>query len=138
MPIYDSLGESAVEYIINHSETSIAIVEASKLHAVAKVAAAVKGTLKTVVYLGAGDDASAAALKAAGLGVMSWAELAASGASGDVVPAPPAPDDVTCIMYTSGTTGQPKGVLQVGLLQPGSPACSNGCSLPPRPGQGRG
>lgn len=113
MPIYDSLGENAVEFIINHSETSIAVVESAKLPALAKVAAQVKGTLRTVVYLGAGDDASAAALKAAGLGVMSWAELAASGAAGDVAPVPPTPEDVTCIMYTSGTTGQPKGVLQV-------------------------
>ena len=41
MPIYDSLGESAVEYIVSHSEMSVALVEAAKLGALSKVAPAI-------------------------------------------------------------------------------------------------
>ena len=33
VPLYNSLGESAVEYTVNHSETSIIFAEASKMEA---------------------------------------------------------------------------------------------------------
>ncbi len=52
MPLYDSLGESAVEYTVNHSETSIIFAEASKLEFLAKAAKAIKGNVKHVVYWG--------------------------------------------------------------------------------------
>lgn len=52
MPLYDSLGESAVEYTVNHSETSIIFAEASKLTFLAKAAKNVKENVKTVVYWG--------------------------------------------------------------------------------------
>ena len=52
VPLYDSLGESAVEYTVNHSETSIIFAEASKLIFLAKAAKNVKENVKTVVYWG--------------------------------------------------------------------------------------
>ena len=52
VPLYDSLGESAVEYTVNHSETSIIFAEASKLVFLAKAAKNVKENVKTVVYWG--------------------------------------------------------------------------------------
>lgn len=59
VPLYDSLGESAVEYTVNHSETSIIFAEASKLEFLAKAAKAIKENVKHVVFWGGKASASA-------------------------------------------------------------------------------
>ena len=68
VPLYDSLGESAVEYTVNHSETSIIFAEASKLEFLAKAAKAIKENVKHVVFWGgkASESASSAIKKEAG------------------------------------------------------------------------
>lgn len=65
VPLYDSLGESAVEYTVNHSETSIIFAEASKLDFLAKAAKAIKKNVKHVVYWGsrASAESASAAIK---------------------------------------------------------------------------
>lgn len=56
VPLYDSLGENAVEFIINHSESSILFVARDKLPTViAALPKAHKG-LKTLVYWGTHDE----------------------------------------------------------------------------------
>ena len=116
VPIYDSLGDSAVEYIIKHSELSVALVEASKLPLFAQVAAAVAGQVKTVVSLSQPKDGpekeAMAAIVGAGIEVTTWEEYLEVGAASPVEPMPPTAEDLACIMYTSGTTGTPK----VGML----------------------
>ena len=61
MPLYDSLGESAVEYTVNHSATSLIFAEGSKLAMLAKAAANIAKNVKTIVYWGdATSDATSA------------------------------------------------------------------------------
>jgi long-chain acyl-CoA synthetase len=64
VPLYDTLGENAVEFIINHSEAVITIVDGRKL---GSLAGAVKGIntaqFKNVVYWGA-EDAAAVQVRA--------------------------------------------------------------------------
>lgn len=52
VPLYDTLGENAIEYIIDHSESSFIIVAAAKLPAFSKALPLIKTTLKGVVYWG--------------------------------------------------------------------------------------
>ena len=60
MPLYDTLGENAVEYIISHSGTSALFASADKLPTLAKALPKLeRGQVSTIVYwgTGAGKDA---------------------------------------------------------------------------------
>ncbi len=63
MPLYDSLGETAVEYTVNHSATALVFVQASKLALLAKAAPKVKDSLRAVVVWGGADAAAEAAVR---------------------------------------------------------------------------
>ena len=58
VPLYDSLGENAIEFIINHSESSIVFVCTTKLAGLAKALPKTKNVLKTIIYWGEGHPAS--------------------------------------------------------------------------------
>lgn len=108
VPLYDSLGENAIEYIINHSESSIVFAQSEKLPMLAKALPHVKDLIKHVVYWGAADTASLDVAKGLGMNVYSFDEFLALGRSKPVDAIPPAAKDLCTIMYTSGTTGDPK------------------------------
>ena len=111
VPLYDTLGANAVEFILNHSESSVAFASADKMPKLAEALPKCKG-VKTVVYWGDVTEEALAAVRAVdGLRVMSFEELLESGAKSPDVSHPPQASDICTIMYTSGTTGDPKGVL---------------------------
>lgn len=56
VPLYDSLGENAVEFIINHSESSILFVAKEKLGTVIQALPKAHKGLKTLVYWGTHDQ----------------------------------------------------------------------------------
>lgn len=59
VPLYDSLGENAIEFIINHSESTIVFVASDKMANLAAALPHVKELVKTVVYWDAGNQSAA-------------------------------------------------------------------------------
>lgn len=70
--------------------------------------------LKGVVYWSAPGglaEGAADAAKATGVEVYSWEEFQKLGAENPSDADPPTPEEYSTFMYTSGTTGDPKGVM---------------------------
>ena len=128
VPLYDSLGEGAVEFIVRHSGQSAAFASAAKLPKLAaalEALAARRGgggdgkangeaaggggagacSVKAVIWWGepgAGVEAALEALRCAGVAALSWREARARGRAAPAPAAPPAPDDLCTIMCERG------------------------------------
>ncbi|KAF3681082.1 Long chain acyl-CoA synthetase 5 [Capsicum annuum] len=85
VPLYDSLGANAMEFIINHAEVSIAFAQESKIPAKSEA-------------------------EEQGVACFSWEEFVQMGRLDHELPQK-RKTDICSIMYTSGTTGEPKGVI---------------------------
>ncbi|KAI0687926.1 acetyl-CoA synthetase-like protein [Cytidiella melzeri] len=112
---YDSLGESGLQHSLNEPGCVAIFTNTELLPTVLKVVANVP-TLRLVVFDGEAKPDLLDKLRAVkeGLKVLSIEELRAHGrgVSTDVLESRiPKSADTACIMYTSGTTGAPKGVV---------------------------
>ena len=132
--LYETLGPDATLYIINHAELPCIATSLAHIPTLLKLKPRLP-SLKVIVSLDplTNNDHPSLTKKAlldelatdCGVKLYSIDEVEAIGASfGTPVYRPPSPSDIATINYTSGTTGNPKGVVLTHEACIGGASCS--------------
>ncbi|KAH8829531.1 hypothetical protein DL96DRAFT_1060775 [Flagelloscypha sp. PMI_526] len=112
--LYDTLGKDAVSYIINHAATSVVFSTANHLGELLKLKPSLP-ILKLIVSIDPLTPEMSTVLEqwsgVVGVKLVTLDEMYKIGQKALRHPIPAKPDELSSISYTSGTTGNPKGVL---------------------------
>ncbi|KAG4191984.1 hypothetical protein ERO13_A07G129500v2 [Gossypium hirsutum] len=111
VPLYDTLGSGAVNFIIDHAEVDFVFVQDIKVKELLNPNCKSAQRLKAIVCftsLAEEDNAKASQM---GIKTYSWTEFLHMGKENPWEISPPQPFSICTIMYTSGTSGDPKGVV---------------------------
>ena len=110
VPLYDTLGPDAIKYIVKQAEVSLVVVEDGKLGNLLEAAKECP-TLKYVVKIGSLTPEDKKMAGDVNVTLMYFRGVEAMGKESAKAPVPGKSEELYTICYTSGTTGDPKGVM---------------------------
>ncbi|XP_048336123.2 long chain acyl-CoA synthetase 1 isoform X2 [Ziziphus jujuba] len=111
VPLYDTLGPSAVNFIIDHAEVDFVFVQDKKVKELLNPDCTSSQRLKIIVSFTSLTDEENDKAARTGIKPYSWDEFLQMGKQNPSEFSPPQAYNVCTIMYTSGTSGNPKGVV---------------------------
>ncbi|XP_034033876.1 long-chain-fatty-acid--CoA ligase 6 [Thalassophryne amazonica] len=113
VPLYDTLGQDAIRFIINTADISTVICDKVEKAQVLLGNVEQKQTpgLRRIILMDAFESALLERGQGCGVHIQAMQEVEALGREHYRKPIPPAPEDLSIVCFTSGTTGNPKGVM---------------------------
>ncbi|CAB4271878.1 unnamed protein product [Prunus armeniaca] len=111
VPLYDTLGPGAVNYIVDHAEVEVVFIQDKKVKELLNPDCRSLQRLKVMVCFTSLTEEEKEKAVQLGIKPYSWNEFIEMGKQNPSEILPPQTENICAIMYTSGTSGDPKGVV---------------------------
>nr|XP_043635458.1 long chain acyl-CoA synthetase 1-like [Erigeron canadensis] len=111
VPLYDTLGAGAINFILDHAEVDVVFVQDKKVKELLNAECTHTQRLKLIVCFTTMEKEEKDKAESMGIKTYDWSEFLHMGSKNPTELQTPKSSDICTIMYTSGTSGNPKGVI---------------------------